>query len=300
MLRSSDFQQRVTETERHAQTLSRKLYLMKFLTLAKFWARGGGFPAIFFVSGLSGLIYESIWTHYLKLFLGHAAYAQTLVLIIFMGGLAIGAAQVGKLTLAISHPVRVYALVEGTIGVFGLIFHQLYLGSTEAFWSITPNLASFPWLLQISRWALATALILPQAVLLGATFPLLAAGVMRRSPGDSGGVIATLYFSNSLGGALGVLLSGFVLVPFCGMPNTVAIAGLLNLVVASVAWSLQRDEPEPLLTAAFARTTAQSSESLSIRFVVMVAFATGASSFVYEVGWIRMLSLVMGECHLFI
>ena len=40
--------------------------------------------AIFFASGFAGLIYESIWTHYLKLFLGHAAYAQTLVLAIFM------------------------------------------------------------------------------------------------------------------------------------------------------------------------------------------------------------------------
>ena len=45
---------------------------------------------IFAVSGFSGLIYESIWSHYLKLFLGHAAYAQSLVLIIFMGGMAIG------------------------------------------------------------------------------------------------------------------------------------------------------------------------------------------------------------------
>jgi len=29
--------------------------------------------AIFTISGFSGLIYESIWSHYLKLFLGHAA-----------------------------------------------------------------------------------------------------------------------------------------------------------------------------------------------------------------------------------
>jgi len=51
-------------------------------------------PAVFYLlfalSGFSCLIYESIWTHYLKLFLGHAAYAQTLVLAIFMGGMAAG------------------------------------------------------------------------------------------------------------------------------------------------------------------------------------------------------------------
>src|SRR6266702_5083550 len=46
---------------------------------------------IFAISGFSGLIYESIWTHYLQLFLVHAAYAQSLVLAIFMGGMALGA-----------------------------------------------------------------------------------------------------------------------------------------------------------------------------------------------------------------
>jgi len=39
----------------------------------------GVFFALFTASGFAGLIYQSIWSHYLKLFLGHAAYAQTLV-----------------------------------------------------------------------------------------------------------------------------------------------------------------------------------------------------------------------------
>ena len=56
----------------------------------------GIFYFLFAVSGFSGLIYESIWTHYLKLFLGHAAYAQSLVLIIFMGGMALGAWGIGR------------------------------------------------------------------------------------------------------------------------------------------------------------------------------------------------------------
>ena len=36
--------------------------------------------SLFAVSGFCGLIYESIWASYLKLFVGHAAYAQTVVL----------------------------------------------------------------------------------------------------------------------------------------------------------------------------------------------------------------------------
>jgi len=53
---------------------------------------------VFTASGFAGLIYESVWSHYLKLFLGHAAYAQTLVLIIFMGGMALGAWLASRLT----------------------------------------------------------------------------------------------------------------------------------------------------------------------------------------------------------
>src|SRR4051794_19436172 len=67
---------------------------------------------IFFASGFAGLVYESIWTHYLKLFLGHAAYAQTLVLAIFMGGMALGAAVAARYTRLIDSPLRTYALIE--------------------------------------------------------------------------------------------------------------------------------------------------------------------------------------------
>ena len=47
--------------------------------------------AVFVLSGAAGLIYESIWTRYLGLFVGHDAYAQILVLVIFLGGMSIGA-----------------------------------------------------------------------------------------------------------------------------------------------------------------------------------------------------------------
>jgi len=46
--------------------------------------------AVFVVSGFTGLIYESIWSHYLQTLSRPCAYAQTLVLAIFMGGMALG------------------------------------------------------------------------------------------------------------------------------------------------------------------------------------------------------------------
>ena len=66
----------------------------------------GVFVLLFTISGFAGLIYESIWSHYLKLFLGHAAYAQTLVLAIFMGGMALGSWLVSRFTHSIRNLLR--------------------------------------------------------------------------------------------------------------------------------------------------------------------------------------------------
>src|SRR5512140_3138560 len=86
---------------------------------------------IFAVSGFSGLIYESIWTHYLKLFLGHAAYAQSLVLAIFMGGMALGSWACSRLSGRWRNVMRGYAVVEGAVGVLAILFHPVFVGAVE-------------------------------------------------------------------------------------------------------------------------------------------------------------------------
>src|SRR5512137_474639 len=89
----------------------------------------GVFFALFTVSGFAGLIYESIWTHYLKLFLGHAAYAQTLVLAIFIGGMALGAWLAGRYSQRLPNLLLGYAVVEGLIGLAALAFHPSFTAS---------------------------------------------------------------------------------------------------------------------------------------------------------------------------
>src|SRR5271170_6072153 len=82
---------------------------------------------VFVVSGFTGLIYESIWSHYLKLFLGHAAYAQTLVLAIFMGGMALGSWAIAHYSLRIQRLLWGYVLVEALIGLLAVIFHRTFV-----------------------------------------------------------------------------------------------------------------------------------------------------------------------------
>ncbi|WP_088278896.1 spermidine synthase [Ideonella sp. A 288] len=247
---------------------------------------------VFFASGFAGLIYESIWTHYLKLFLGHAAHAQTLVLAIFMGGMAIGAALAARRSAGIRHPLRAYAAIEAAIGMLAWAFHAVYTSSTEGFYAVAQAQQLQGGTFTALKWLLATLLILPQSVLLGATFPLFAAAATRADEAATGRSLATLYFANSLGGALGVLASGFVLVPHLGLPATMAVAGTLNLAIAAVVW---RGAGAVAATQGGAMPRARAPLGRLELLLLLVSALTGASSFVYEVAWIRMLSLVLGS-----
>src|SRR3954464_100299 len=158
---------------------------------------------LFTASGFAGLIYGAIWTQYLKLFLGHAAYAQSLVLAVFMGGMAVGAAWCSKRSAKIANPLLAYALVEAIIGVAALAFHLLFTFSTDlAFERALPALGS-SWLALGAKLRPACALLLPQSMLLGMTFPLMSAGLVRAHPRAAGESMAMLYFTNSLGASAG-------------------------------------------------------------------------------------------------
>ena len=252
----------------------------------------GALYAIFFASGVCGLIYESIWSHYLKLMLGHAAYAQAVVLVVFVGGLALGAWLTGRFSERIRSPILVYAAIEAAVAVAAFSFQGLF--EKVSAWAATdllPSACAAPGPCMASWW-LAAALILPPAILLGATFPLMSAGVIRLGARPGRG-LSLLYFLNSAGAALGVLASGFLLIPWIGLPGTLLVAGSLNAAVALAAYVAVRPfGPEPAGMAPRAIEAGASDGSL--RLLLAVAALTGLSSFVYEVVWIRMLTLVLG------
>ncbi|MGQ0544958.1 MAG: spermine synthase, partial [Betaproteobacteria bacterium] len=248
----------------------------------------GAFYVLFTASGFAGLIYESIWAQYLKLFLGHAAYAQSLVLAVFMGGMAAGAAWCARRSARLANPLAGYALVEALVGLAALAFHPLFVLLTDwSYAALLPGLGE-AWLAMGAKLALACLLILPQSVLLGMTFPLMSAGLARAHPAAAGESVAMLYFTNSLGAAAGVLVSGFVLIAWAGLPGTLRTAGVLNLLIAAAVWLLARPAHHaPLLKSS-------TGEERAATLLLAVAFFTGLASFVYEISWIRMLSLVLG------
>src|SRR5207302_7925731 len=103
---------------------------------------------------------------------------------------------------------------------------------------ISPALVAPPGAQSAVKWLLAASLILPQSILLGATFPLISAGILRRWKSRPGSVLSWLYASNSFGAAVGVLLAGFYLVSHFDFPGTLAFAAALNFAAAAITLSL--------------------------------------------------------------
>ena len=87
---------------------------------------------LFVLSGAAGLIYESIWTRYLGLFVGHGAYAQIIVLAIFLGGMSVGASS----SAAGRSGWRTRSLAtrssSSRSGCIGFVFHDIFVAATAA------------------------------------------------------------------------------------------------------------------------------------------------------------------------
>jgi spermidine synthase len=250
--------------------------------------------AAFVLSGAAGLIYEVLWSRYLGLLVGHSAYAQVIVLAVFLGGMGAGALLAGRWSARLVDPLKWYARVEILIGLLGFAFDPVFRWLMGAvFERLLPAAGTGPASLA-ATWLVACLAILPQAVLLGTTFPLMTAGVMRRAPALPGRLLAMLYGSNSAGAAVGAIVAGFVLVPALGLPGAILTAGTLNLAAGLIALVLSAREPSGAALAA-GPEPAQRAAVRPSTVMLIVAAGTAVASFLYEVSWIRMLSLLLGS-----
>jgi len=254
--------------------------------------------AVFILSGAAGLFYEALWARYLGLLVGHSAYAQLIVLTIFMGGMGAGALLVGARTRRLTDPLAWYARVELLIGVLGALFDPVFRWLMQAAYDTLLPAAGSGFSVALVKWGIGALVILPQSVLLGTTFPLMSAGLLRRHIQLPGRTLGLLYFTNSLGAAIGVLLAGFWLLSVAGLPGTLLVATGLNVVAAGVTFVLAQrhppSEPTEHLDAIGTAPATPATQTLG-RVLLVVACGTALASFIYEVAWIRMLSLVLSS-----
>ena len=250
----------------------------------------GLFLLLFALSGMSGLIYQVIWARQLTLVFGATSPAITTVLVSFMLGLGVGSHAAGRLTWRLGHPLRAYALIELGIAVYAVAFPFLLELLTLAHVPVFRLLIETPVALGAVRVFLAAAIMLPPTVLMGASLPVLTRALVR--DGSSvGREVGMLYGLNTLGGAAGVYLGTFFLLPSVGLTSGLLSAAALNGVVGGLAWvGARRWQPSP----AAPRETALLASPR--RWAVLVAFGcSGLAALGYEVVWTRLLVLLFGS-----
>lgn len=197
---------------------------------------------LFFCSGATALIYEVIWSKYLALMFGSTIQAQTVVLAVFMGGLALGNRWIGSRSDLLQKPLAAYGCIEVLIGLYVFFFNPLYSISDQIFVSVGSKAFENGAVLLALKGLLSIALLFLPTVLMGGTLPLLAAWLHKESD-EPGRRSARFYSVNSLGAVIGVLLTGFVLMPALGVRGAMGgLAILLSLLAALVASMLKQQQ----------------------------------------------------------
>ncbi len=254
--------------------------------------------ACFFSSGFLALVYEICWIRKASLVFGAASFAMSTVLGVFFAGLAIGSYLAGRYAQRLARPLKSYALIEAMVGVAAMTSPLAFAVADRALDALYPAVGDHFWALCTVRLLLVAGVLLPPAVLIGATLPLFcklfASGlesVQRR--------VGLLYGVNTFGAAIGCATCGFVLLPTLGTDVTLQLGGLSNLVLAAAAWVVDRLWFPHKLRGRQATSfhaggaTAKPTSNSSNRALAAICFAMGFAALANEIIWARFLSLLL-------
>ena len=270
--------------------------------------------AFFFSSGACSLVFEVIWLRLAMAKFGVTTPLVSIVLSLFMAGLAIGSGFAGRLDRMLpdrpaNRFLRLYALSEMVIGLSAFV-----VPPALAWGGAAVSAAGGAW--GSLSFYLASALvigaaILPFCVCMGATFPLAMSFIRRIEAGD-GRAFSYLYLANLLGACAGTLASAFVLIELLGFRRTLAVTAALNALVAAAALALSRDatlgrDAAPGDTAALQspgapapapapgpRTPAGPPGLRGGAALLGLLFLTGLVSLAMEVVWVRQFTPLLG------
>ena len=260
--------------------------------------------ALFFFSGLSSLVLETVWVRQMVLVFGSTTFAVSTVLTAFMAGLALGSFLAGGLTSRLrkrpGSALAIYAMLELGIGLYALLMpalaarlpqlHQLLWGSMHDSYHAFATV----------RFLLAAVLLALPTLAMGATLPVLAHYVTGgRQGAGTGKAVGTLYAVNTAGAVAGVFCAGFLLLPSIGLWATNLSACLADLVLAGVALVLYRQvktlKPTAEDPAGHAAETVHGRLPLLARLTLASVAVSGALAMVNQVAWTRALSLIIGS-----
>lgn len=260
-----------------------------------------------FLSGVAGLVYQVVWARYLALFLGHTSYAVVAVLVAFMGGLALGNAWIGRWADRVERPLSLYAWLELGVALYAVAFPAYFELCQDGYLSLARRMAPGSGGLLGLKFGFGFAAILLPTTLMGGTLPVLTR-LVTRSLGELRSRVAGLYFVNSVGAVVGVMIAEYWWIPEHGLDPTVLWAGFLNAVVAILALlmsaGLRMGGREELAEAGVGggeegvgvgEEPEERYSAGELRLAVVAAGVSGFVAMLYEVVWTRVLALVLGS-----
>jgi len=251
----------------------------------------------FFVSGVTGLIYEVVWTRLLTRVMGNTHYSIATVLTIFMAGLALGSYLGGRWIDGKKNPLFVYATLEGAIGIYCLLIPSIIDSAFPLFeWVYQTQNESYS-KASLCRFFICGAILLIPTALMGATLPVLSKYVSRERT-CIGRDVGTLYSLNTFGAVFGALSSAFLFMRIWGVLATIWFAAGLNILIAVVIFILFRSDVNTTSKEELSQTkeSIESSPLGSNVIFILLAFGfSGWCALTYQIAWNRILSLLLGS-----
>ena len=264
-----------------------------------------GKPFIFIAASASGaasLVYLLVWMHSSVLVFGDTALVTLALAVTFIGGLTIGTWIGGRLADCRPHlSLIAFAAIELAAGLYGFASLRIFHLVASLHPAVYPSSADHGHFLTGVQLTLSALVMLPPAILMGGSLPLLA----RRAAVNESGLVrggGEIYGFTALGAAAGAVAMTYGLLPAVGLTSTVALAAALNVLVGVVAFSaymLARKHPAPPDAASVTSgvpggVTGDSSDHMSA-FLILIAFTiSGLAVMTFELGWVRLAAMVMG------
>lgn len=235
------------------------------------------------ISGFCALGAEVVWTRLLSLLLGQTVYTFSLILAGFLFGLAIGSSLGAAIGRSVRDP-RIALGIGQTLLIGAIAWAAYALTQGVPFWPVYPILAQQPGALFQLDVARCLWVVLPAALLWGASFPL-ALAALASGQRDPGRLVGRVYAANTVGAILGAFVASIILIPELGTQQAqrvliggAALAAGLTLVpawsaggrfrlapgrtaiaaavVAAGVWAASTVIPVPALLVGYGRNTA--------------------------------------------
>ena len=177
---------------------------------------------LFYLSGFTALIYQTLWLREIGLLIGNTSEASAATLGAFFSGLAAGNLFFAKKSTLIAKPLKAYGILECVIAVTAILYFVIY----DIFLYIYPIIISHVGhnqsLILFSKIIISASIIFIPSFFMGGTLPFMGKFTVRT--GSIGSEGPFLYGLNIIGAASGVLVAGFFLPQSIGIKGTYIFA----------------------------------------------------------------------------